>query len=125
MKKILLIDDEVMITDPLTVLFKDNGWEVFVLHESTKALSEIGKIQPDIVVLDILMPIKSGIDVLKELSETAPKLIQHTIMLTSMDDDVYLARAMEYGVSTYIRKAETSLEQVLEKVEQKYKALRG
>ncbi len=83
-KKILIVDDEEDITKWLTLLFKENGYETVTASNGSegydKALSE----NPDIIVLDISMPVESGVKMYRNIRESDKLSTIPVIMLTGV-----------------------------------------
>ena len=84
LKKLLVLDDEPAITDSVALLAEMFGFDVRTLNRSVDAASVFADYRPDVVVLDIRMPGKDGIAVLKEILQTR---IPTRIILTSGGDD--------------------------------------
>lgn len=102
LKKLLIIDDEVAICRTLQIHFRSHGFEVSIAHdaESGEILAE--KIKPHVIVLDIRMPGKSGLDILPSLKTSLPD--SHIIMITAFHDMESTIEAMQQGADEYIQK---------------------
>ena len=74
MKKILLVDDEESIHLLYREELEDGGYEVHSAMTGDQALSMLGALKPDLVILDINMPGMNGIDVLRKIKESTPDL---------------------------------------------------
>ncbi|MBN2557399.1 MAG: response regulator [Clostridia bacterium] len=74
MYKILVVDDEKSIRITFSKFLGNEGYEVFTAEDVEKALKEIDRIMPDLVVTDIIMPQYSGMDLLKKIKEKAPDI---------------------------------------------------
>ncbi|MCD8492621.1 MAG: response regulator [Geovibrio sp.] len=73
-KKILLVDDDKGIIQYYSELLESNGYEVQVAMDGEQALTALGAGLPDLVLLDVNMPGKSGLDILKEVKDVNEKL---------------------------------------------------
>lgn len=73
-KKILLVDDDKSIIQYYKELFETNGYEVQVAMDGEQAIVALAASLPDLVLLDVNMPGKSGLDILKEVKEANDKL---------------------------------------------------
>lgn len=102
MIKFLIVDDEPDVVSQVGELFTLRNYAVVTATSGTKALEQMKKEKPNIVILDIRMPDINGIDVLKEIKKTYPKT--RVIMLTGIEDDVTKNMAMELGASGYLTK---------------------
>lgn len=120
-KLILIIDDDKLLRDSLGYLFTEKGHEVALANNSENGLLEISKAKPDIILLDILLPGKDGLQTIQEICHIDKSLCDHIIMLTSLDDYKYLAKALEHGVSNYITKNTTTPKAIVDLVENKLK----
>jgi CheY-like chemotaxis protein len=74
MAKILLIDDEEQMRFVLTRMLKRDGHEVFVEQDGVEGVQSFYQVNPDLVITDIIMPKKDGIEVIIELIQAHPKL---------------------------------------------------
>ena len=83
MKKIVLIEDEQHIAEALHFLFTQQGWKVAMHNDGATALDLIRSEAPDLVVLDIMILNKSGLDVLREMRESKDIADIPVLMLTA------------------------------------------
>lgn len=99
--RILVVDDEQAISDIIKFNLEKNGFEVFTAYDGEEGLKAYHNNNPDLVILDIMMPKKDGIEVLKEIrkKDTVPVL-----MLTAKDDELDKILALELGADDYITK---------------------
>ena len=104
MPKILIIDDDVTITDLLKTLMKMDGHTPTTLNDSTKALEIAGALDPDLISLDLMMPGLTGFE-LCELLHQDPKFARIPIVIVSArDDSESKERALKAGAREYITK---------------------
>ncbi len=103
-KTILIVDDEPNIVVPIEFLMEQNGYTVLVAGSGEEALEIIGKHNPDLVLLDIMLPGIDGYEVC-EIIRLDPKC-QHVkiIFLTAKGRDVDVAKGMVLGADAYIIK---------------------
>lgn len=102
-KKIAIIDDDVLILDLYLRKFRDRGYEVMTMNDQTLSLPELLAFAPQVILLDINMPTKSGLDVLQELRDTFP-LLPYVILLTNNDDKSLADKGKELGARDHIVK---------------------
>ena len=103
MPKILIVDDEVDITDTCVMYLESNGYEAYGAKNSKEAFEIVKKHKPDILILDInLREEYTGNDVLKKAMEANPKA--QAAMLTGMGDYALLKEAKELGAKHIIQK---------------------
>ena len=104
MTKILIVDDEIDILDFLSYNLKKEGFDVFTASNGKEALKIAQKINPDLIILDIMMPEIDGIEVCRRLREK-PELHQTIIaFLTARDEDFTQITALDVGADDYITK---------------------
>ncbi len=101
MPHILLIDDDPALTTPLKNAFERADYRVSVAHDGHTGLSKALLEQPDVIVLDVLMPGLDGWKVCEAIRERSPVPI---IMLTALDDSMDRIRGLEIGADDYLVK---------------------
>lgn len=103
-KKILFIEDDVGFYNLFSAALTMKGYEVIHVAEGSQAFEKVQQEQPDLVLLDIIMPGMSGLDVLKELKESDDTKGIKVIMLTNFGTDDNINKAMELGADDYLMK---------------------
>lgn len=101
MSKILLVDDDVELTNLLAELLSLEGFDIRVVHNGQEALTELELQTYDIILLDIMMPVLNGIETLKQLRQ---KLTTPVLMLSARDDDIDRVLGLELGADDYLPK---------------------
>lgn len=102
--KILIVDDEPNIVVPLQFLMEQNGYQALVAQSGEEALEIISKEQPDLVLLDIMLPGIDGFEVC-EIVRLKPEWRHiRIIFLTAKGRDVDIAKGMVLGADEYITK---------------------
>ncbi len=99
--KILVVDDERSITDLLEYNLQRNGYQVVVAHDGRQALRLAQAEQPDLVILDLMLPGLDGLDVCRALQRESSVPI---IMLTARDEEVDRVVGLELGADDYVTK---------------------
>jgi len=82
--KVLLIDDEVDFTELLAANLEESGYEVRQINDPTKALAEVRRFQPDICIIDLVMPRMDGGDVVSALKDDSQLSKTPVLMLTAL-----------------------------------------
>ena len=100
-KKILVVDDEKPIADILQFNLKKDGYEVFCAYDGDEALELVEEVQPDLILLDIMLPEKDGMEVCKEIRK---KYEMPIIMLTAKDSEIDKVLGLELGADDYVTK---------------------
>ena len=100
--KILLVDDEIAITENLAPFLERSGFSVILASNGEEALEKVSSANPDLLVLDVLMPILDGREVLRRLRKE-DKWIP-IILLTQVGEASERAMALEEGADDYLNK---------------------
>lgn len=100
-RNLLIIDDDLKLIDLLSEYLEENGFTVHAIHDGMNALENVRGIGPDLIILDIMLPGKDGLQVLKEIRGefTVP-----VIMLTAKGDDTDRIVGLELGADDYLPK---------------------
>ncbi|MDX2036358.1 MAG: response regulator [Isosphaeraceae bacterium] len=102
-KTILLVDDDNEIIDTMRTVLEGRGYRILVARDGNMGLTVAEREVPDLIVLDMMMPKKSGFLVLEKL-KTRPDGLIPTIMITGNEGSRHRAYAEMLGVRDYIRK---------------------
>lgn len=102
--KILIADDEPNILISLEYLMKREGHEVLLAHDGREALEAIRQHRPDVVLLDVMMPVKSGFDVCQEVRADDTLGQVRILMLTAKGRDTDVAKGLALGADGYMTK---------------------
>jgi DNA-binding response OmpR family regulator len=102
-KKILIVDDDVEIVDTIQAALQANGYKVVFARDGTQGLVMVERERPDLVILDMMMPKRSGFLVLEKLRRTRKEMIP-VIMITANEGSRHKAYAEMLGVVDYLRK---------------------
>src|SRR5699024_3355306 len=102
MKKILVVDDEQSILTLLKFNLEQNGFQVYTAENGVDALDIARTLKPEAIVLDLMLPLKDGIEVAKELRQD--KINTPILMLTAKDDELDKIIGLEIGADDYMTK---------------------
>ena len=102
--KILIVDDEPNIVLSLEYLMKREGYDVLVAHDGQEALDVLRRERPRLVLLDVMMPKKSGFEVCQELRADESLKDTLVLMLTAKGRDTDSAKGMGVGANAYMTK---------------------
>lgn len=102
-KRILLVDDDREIVESMRIALDAVGYEVFVARDGNQGLVLADREDPDLLILDMMMPKRSGFLVLEKLRRTRPVPVR-VIMITANEGSRHKAYAEMLGVDDYIRK---------------------
>ena len=101
--RILLVDDDHEIVESVRYALEANGFEVLVARDGNQGLAMAEREDPDLVILDMMMPKRSGFLVLEKLRRSRPVPLR-VIMITANEGSRHKAYAEMLGVDDYIRK---------------------
>ena len=116
MKKILIVDDEPNIVMSLEYTFKKNNFEVFIARDGQEALDILNKQLPDVIILDVMMPMVDGFATLEEIKKDAR--LQHckVIFLSAKNKEKDIEKGLSLGANLYVTKP-FSIKKLVEQVQ--------
>ncbi len=114
--KILLVDDDIFLRDMYATKFQEQGDTVVSAQSGTEALTLIGKDTFDVVIMDMVMPGMSGVDLLKSIKALEGTQKTKCIVLSNQGEESDINAAKEQGAIGYIIKAESIPSEVVTKV---------
>jgi DNA-binding response OmpR family regulator len=114
-KRILLVDDDQEIVESMRLALQAKGFQVLIARDGNQGLVLCEKEDPDLVILDMMMPKRSGFLVLEKLRRTRPVPLR-VIMITANEGSRHKAYAEMLGVDDYIRKP-FAMDRLMESVE--------
>ena len=113
-KRILLVDDDYEIVESMRIALEAKGYQILVARDGNQGLAMAEREDPDLVILDMMMPKRSGFLVLEKLRRTRP-VPMRVIMITANEGSRHKAYAEMLGVDDYIRKP-FAMDRLLESV---------
>jgi len=118
-KKILIVEDELSLLNVLQEKFENEGFDVLGAKNGKVGLGLALSEKPDLILLDIVMPIMDGITMLKELRKDKWGKDACVIMLTNLNESGKVSESLEKGVHDYLIKTDWSLKDLVKKVKRK------
>lgn len=103
-KRVLLIEDEPNIIEAIRFILSRDGWRVQVHSDGTTAVATIAASKPDVLVLDVMLPGKSGFDIMQELRAMPEMAALPVLMLTAKGQTRDRELAERYGVNRFMTK---------------------
>ena len=116
MKTILLVEDDKFLIDIYTKQLSRSGYNVLVASDGESALNKIKEINPDLVMLDIILPKMSGWEVLRTAREDLNLKDLKVVILSALSQKEDLEKGEKYGAVRYLSKADNTPSQVAEEV---------
>ena len=104
MKKILLIEDDPTFSMILQISLRSRGYDVQAVDDGLKGLNKVADYRPDLIVLDVNLPVLSGFDVVRKLKESEGFKTIPIIMLTALSQEVNITRGYSLGIDDYLTK---------------------
>lgn len=101
MKKILVVDDEKPISDIVKFNLSKEGYEVFTAFDGEEAVEMVTEVEPDLILLDLMLPKMDGLEVCREVRKNYDTPI---IMVTAKDSEIDKVLGLELGADDYVTK---------------------
>ncbi|MFA6215693.1 MAG: response regulator [Patescibacteria group bacterium] len=115
-KKILIIEDEKALIRNLELALRDE-YEVLSAVSAEEGLSKIKKNKPDLILLDVILPDKDGIEVLQKLKSGKDTRDIPVIVLTNLSDSVTVSKILAAGGKEYLVKSDWGISEIVKKIE--------
>jgi DNA-binding response OmpR family regulator len=103
-RKVLIVDDEPNIVTALEFLLRRRGYDVRVATNGEEALAQVESYIPDVVLLDVMMPVKSGYEVCQRMRERPEWRHIKVVMLSAKGREVEVNKGVSLGADFYITK---------------------
>lgn len=117
-KRVLIIEDDLTLRNVLAEFLGSEGFLVGVASDGEEGVNMIKSYNPDIVLLDIILPKKNGFEVLKEVKDSEGKLSVPFVLLTNLGSLDDIEKALELGATTYLVKGDYQVREIVEKVKE-------
>lgn len=117
-KKIMLIEDEEVLSSLLKRKLEEGGYEVIVAYDGEEGLAIMKKQRPDLVLLDIVMPKMGGFEVMEEMNKVPGLNLKRlpVIIVSNSGQPVEIDKAQELGIRDYLIKTQFDPQEVVDKV---------
>ncbi len=115
-KKILIVEDEKNMRESLKEAFEEGHFEVLTEEDGENVIDIVKEKEPDIILLDIILPKKDGFEVLSELKGDVNTRNVPVILSTNLSDPSDIQKALDLGATTYLVKSNYSLEDIVKKI---------
>jgi len=116
--KIVLVEDDKYIARAYKAGLERAGFEMFMATDGAEGLEKIKSEKPDLVLLDLIMPVKNGFEVLEELKMNDELKNIPVVILSNLGQDSDVARGKALGAVDYLIKTDWSMQEVVEKVKE-------
>ena len=114
--KVVIVEDDEVLLRVMVAELKDANIEVVAAMDGEEGLKRVRTERPDLVLLDLLLPKKSGFEVLEELKQSTETRSIPVIILSMLGQDEDIKRGLKLGANDYIVKSQHAVGEVIEKV---------
>src|SRR5687768_10261792 len=112
-KRVLIVDDTAIVRDPIAMCLQAAGFDTAVASNGEEALASMAECPPDLVLLDIAMPVLDGLSCLTAMRAEARFDSIPVILLTARTEKQYVVHAAQLGVTDYLLKSRFSLSELV------------
>jgi DNA-binding response OmpR family regulator len=103
-RRVLLIEDEPNIIEAISFILSRDGWTVHTHEDGTTAMDKVLGMPPDMIILDVMLPGRSGFDILRDLRQSDVTKTTPVMMLTARGQDKDRELAMRLGANLFMTK---------------------
>ncbi|MEK7656085.1 MAG: response regulator [Patescibacteria group bacterium] len=115
-KTILIAEDDRFLLKTLTLKLKKAGYNIITAVDGYEALAKYKDSKANLMLLDLVMPKKSGFEVLKEINKDGEKKLMPIMVLSNLGQESDIEQVKTLGVDTYLIKANYTLQQIVDEV---------
>lgn len=109
-KQIMVVDDEMVMRSLVTIAMQRGGYSVVEMDNPYKALDYLERETPDLIIVDMMMPGMSGVELCRRIRERATTAMTPIIMFSARDDKRHIREALAAGATNYMYKLRPSRE---------------
>ena len=114
--KILIIEDEVSLAEILGEKLKSENFEVNIATDGEAGLVAARQYRPDVILLDLILPKKHGLEVLADLKADEELKSIPVVVFSNLDSDLNIQNALGLGAADYLVKAQFTPQEIVEKI---------
>lgn len=115
-KKILVVEDDLILQKALVDFLNTDGFAVTSASNGEEGVDQAKKTDPDLIILDIILPKKDGYEVIRDLKDDQATRNIPIVLLTNLGSINDVQRALDLGATTYLIKADYKLTEVSKKI---------
>lgn len=120
-KHVLIVEDDTPLLHALNIALSQEGYKILEVRDGKAGLSVALKKHPDLILLDLIMPVMDGMTMLKKLREDAWGKKAKVVILTNLSDSEKVVEALQSGVYDFLVKTDWTIKEVVGKVKRKLK----
>lgn len=115
-KKIAVVEDDPFLSRAFSLKLSNAGFEVFSIKDGLEAMDIISKEKPDIILLDLMLPHRSGFEILTDIKADEKLKNIPVLILSNLGQEEEMERGLKLGAKEYLVKTDIKLEEVVEKI---------
>jgi two-component system alkaline phosphatase synthesis response regulator PhoP len=115
-KKVLIVEDDLTLQKTLMEFLKMENFEVIAASDGEEGLEQAKKFNPELILLDIILPKKDGYEVVKELKDSQQTENIPIILLTNLESLNDVEKALKLGVKNYLVKSDYKMDEIAKKI---------
>ncbi|HET9840177.1 MAG TPA: response regulator [Candidatus Angelobacter sp.] len=114
--RVLVIEDDAFLRKAYEVSLRDHGFEVKVASDGESGLRMAERVQPDVILLDVLLPVLTGVEVLRRI-KSSPVIADIPVVIFSVSSDAdEIASILDLGASAYFSKSDIDLNSLAQRI---------
>lgn len=117
-KKILIIEDEPTLQKVMTKMLQDEGFEIKNALDGETGLLVASEFNPDLILLDLILPRKNGFEVLDQLKQNEETKAIPVLVLSNLENSQDIQRAVSLGAIGYLVKSNYDIENIIKKIKE-------
>ncbi len=118
MSHLLLVEDDNILASTVADFLRMEGYEIKIAKDGVEGLEMLNMERPDLLILDLILPKKSGEDVLEELRKQEGLKDLPVLVLTVKQDEQSMRRCLDLGIQGYLIKSDYSLKEIEKNIRQ-------
>lgn len=111
-KKVMIVEDDTVLANALSLALEDQGYQISLATDGEEAERMILAEKPDLILLDLLLPIKNGFEVLKVVRQNPDTKNVSVVILTNFEQETSIDEGMRLGAKDYIVKANIDIKDI-------------
>jgi DNA-binding response OmpR family regulator len=115
--KVLIVEDDKFLSNAYRLKFTKVGFEVKIAFDGQEAINILGSFTPDIILLDLVMPVKDGFTVLSELKSNTQYKTIPVIITSNLSQKEDIDKAIGLGANDFLVKSDVSMDDIVKKVQ--------
>lgn len=112
-KKLIVIEDDIFLARVYQAQLQEKGLEVTILETGEKAYDTVKSTKPDLIILDLILPLKNGFNVLEEIKKDKETSTIPVIVLTNLSQPSDINKVQKLGANEYIIKTDVTFKDVM------------